>query len=200
MRQNFQQPAVRIEPLQQQEPTIQTQEQAFQAQGPVTQQQGSFTAFRPQQFEQQQQQQQQIPQQAQAFQVQLEPQGFPMKQFKPQQFAEQFEPQAQLDQSSALVNSINKPATDREPRRQLKDLSQMHHLSRVDALANLMNIAGSDWDLSVSIQENLVDGGKETDYLCPAPDGHFPDVDNCGVYFQCSGGVANKQKCPASLK
>jgi len=76
----------------------------------------------------------------------------------------------------------------------------MHHLSRVDALANLMNIAGSDWDLSVSIQENLVDGGKETDYDCPAPDGHFPDVDNCGVYFQCSGGVANKQKCPAGLK
>ena len=82
----------------------------------------------------------------------------------------------------------------------MTDLSKMHHLSKVDALAKLMDIAGSDWDLSVSIQENLVDGGKETDYVCPTPDGHFPDVDNCGVYYQCSGGVANKQKCPAGLK
>ena len=32
----------------------------------------------------------------------------------------------------------------------------MKHMSRNDALARLMDIAGSDWDLSSSIQENLV--------------------------------------------
>ena len=59
-------------------------------------------------------------------------------------------------QTETLFSSINKPATDREPRKQLSDPSKMKHMSRNDALARLMDIAGSDWDLSSSIQENLV--------------------------------------------
>ena len=50
-----------------------------------------------------------------------------------------------------------------------------------------MDIAGSDWDLSVSIQENLVNGGSEvSDYSCPTSEGHFPDTEKCNVYYQCA--------------
>ena len=90
----------------------------------------------------------------------------------------------------------------------------MKHMSRNDALARLMDIAGSDWDLSSSIQENLVSksnwsppiidaqvGGQgDTDYECPAPEGHFPDVDKCHVYYQCANGIATRQSCGAGLK
>ena len=101
-----------------------------------------------------------------------------------------------------MFSSINKPATDREPRKQLSDLSKMKHMSRNDALARLMDIAGSDWDLSVSIEQNLVGGAGEgsSDFDCPTPEGHFPDQERCHVYYQCSNGIANKQKCPAGLK
>ena len=77
----------------------------------------------------------------------------------------------------------------------------MNHMSRNDALARLMDIAGSDWDLSVSIEQNLVggsDGGSDFD--CPTPEGHFPDQERCHIYYQCSNGIANKQKCPSGLK
>ena len=79
-------------------------------------------------------------------------------QFQQDQFQQQLEPQTNLDprQTETLFSSINKPATDREPRRQLADPSKMNHLTRNDALARLMDIAGSDWDLSSTIQENLV--------------------------------------------
>ena len=105
-------------------------------------------------------------------------------------------------QTETLFSSINKPATDREPRKQLSDLSKMKHMSRNDALARLMDIAGSDWDLSVSIEQNLVGGAGEgsSDFDCPTPEGHFPDQERCHVYYQCSNGIANKQKCPAGLK
>jgi len=127
-----------------------------------------------------------------------------VSQFQPQKSATQLEPQANLDprgQTESLFSSINKPATDREPRRQLADPSKMNHLTRNDALARLMDIAGSDWDLSVSIEQNLVggsDGGSDFD--CPTPEGHFPDQERCHVYYQCSNGIANKQKCPSGLK
>jgi len=64
-----------------------------------------------------------------------------------------------------------------------------------------MDIAGSDWDLSVSIQENLVNGGSEvSDYSCPTSEGHFPDTEKCNVYYQCANGIATKQSCGAGLK
>jgi len=112
----------------------------------------------------------------------------------------QFEPQANLDPSNSLFTSINKPAAERAPRRQLTDLSKMKHMTRNDALARLMDIAGADWDLSVSIEKNLVGGPEKSNYECPTPEGHFPDMDKCHVYYQCSGGVATKQKCPSGLK
>ena len=48
----------------------------------------------------------------------------------------------------------------------------MKHMSRNDALARLMDIAGSDWDLSVSIEQNLVGGAGEgsSDFDCPTPE------------------------------
>ena len=76
----------------------------------------------------------------------------------------------------------------------------MNHLTRNDALARLMDIAGSDWDLSVSIEQNLVGGESGSDFDCPTPEGHFPDQERCHIYYQCSNGIANKQKCPSGLK
>lgn len=73
-------------------------------------------------------------------------------------------------------------------------------MSRKAALASLMVIAGSDWDLSQSIEQNLLAGPEKSDYSCPAPEGHFPDQKKCNVYYQCSGGVANKTTCPNGLK
>merc|ERR1712083_192709 len=123
-------------------------------------------------------------------------------QFQQDQFQQQLEPQTNLDprQTETLFSSINKPATDREPRRQLADPSKMNHLAKNDALARLMDIAGSDWDLSSTIQENLVGGQGDTDYDCRAPEGHFPDVDKCHVYYQCANGIATRQSCGAGLK
>ena len=148
--------------------------------------------------------------------TQLEPQQQQQQRFQQQ---DQLEPQANLDprgETESLFSSINKPATDREPRRQLADPSKMNHLTRNDALARLMDIAGSDWDLSSTIQENLVGkttrdqylillhpqvGGQgDTDYECPAPEGHFPDVNKCNVYYQCANGIATRQSCGAGLK
>ena len=111
-----------------------------------------------------------------------------------------FELQSSTDETESLLSSITKAAVEREPRRQLTDLSQMKHMSRKAALASLMVIAGSDWDLSQSIEQNLLAGPEKSDYSCPAPEGHFPDQKKCDVYYQCSGGVSNKQTCPKGLK
>merc|ERR1719350_1434047 len=148
-----------------------------------------FQDFQPQEQQFQPKQPQLQPQQQQRFQQQ-------------DQFQHQLEPQANLDprKTETLFSSINKPATDREPRRQLADPSKMNHLTRNDALARLMDIAGSDWDLSSTIQENLVGGQGDTDYDCPAPEGRFPDVDKCHVYYQCANGIATRQSCGAGLK
>ena len=45
-----------------------------------------------------------------------------------------------------------------------------------------------------------VGGQGDTDYECPAPEGHFPDVDKCHVYYQCANGIATRQSCGAGLK
>jgi hypothetical protein len=76
----------------------------------------------------------------------------------------------------------------------------MNHLSRNDALARLMDIAGSDWDLSLSIEKNLVSGPSSSNYACPTPEGHFPDTEKCNVYYQCANGMATKHSCGAGLK
>ena len=101
---------------------------------------------------------------------------------------QQLKSQPNTDKTESLLSSITKAAVEREPRRQLTDLSQMKHMLRKAALASLMAIAGSDWDLSQSIEQNLLAGPEKSDYSFPAPEGHCPDQQKCDVYYQCSGG------------
>jgi len=90
---------------------------------------------------------------------------------------------------------------DREVRKRLIDLSQMKHMSRGDGLARLLDIVGSDWDPSINIEKNLVNGGSETvNFNCPTPEGHFPDTKKCNVYYQCSNGTPTRQSCQQGLK
>ena len=103
-------------------------------------------------------------------------------------------------QTETLFSSITKPAVDRDTMKRLKDLSRMKPITRSEALARLMDIAGSDWDLSQSIHNNLAGGPKESDYKCPTPEGHFPDIKRCHVYYQCANGIATRQSCGAGLK
>jgi len=182
-----------------QQQQIQPQQQQFQTQHFQTQLQQE--RLPPVQMTEEQFQQFQAQQQ---FQLQQQQQFSQEAQFQPaQQFQSQgqsFEPQANIEQTETLFTSINKPAAERAPRRQLTDLSKMKHMTRNDALARLMDIAGADWDLSVSIEKNLVGGPEKSNYECPTPEGHFPDMDKCHVYYQCANGIATKQSCGAGLK
>ncbi|KAF7271212.1 hypothetical protein GWI33_015894 [Rhynchophorus ferrugineus] len=34
------------------------------------------------------------------------------------------------------------------------------------------------------------------DYICPEPDGYFPDSNDCGSFYECSFGIPFKVECP----
>ena len=180
----------RIQPQQQQQQTFQSTPQQFQSQN---------QQFHSEQQQFQLTQQRFQPRQPQQFQPQQQQFQSQQQQFQPQQ-QQLFEPQPDIEKTETLFSSINKAATDREPRRQMTNLSSMKHMSKNDALARLMDIAGSDWDLSHSIQENLVGGPEKSDYDCPASEGHFPDTKKCNVYYQCANSISTRHSCGAGLK
>jgi hypothetical protein len=65
------------------------------------------------------------------------------------------------------------------------------------ALKALYAIAGDDWDVAEGINKSLVKA--QHNFKCPAPEGHFPDPSNCGVYYQCAHGTSTQYECQAGL-
>ena len=72
-------------------------------------------------------------------------------------------------------------------------------MPKSDALQRLMAIAGDDWDMEIGIQKNLLDTSS-SNFICPGPEGHFPDPESCAVYYQCAQGTPHKHTCEAGLK
>ena len=68
---------------------------------------------------------------------------------------------------------------------------------RSSALENLLAIAGPDWDSNLHVSKAT---STVSDFKCPAVEGHFPDPEVCGVYYQCAGGTAHAQTCQPGLK
>jgi len=96
-----------------------------------------------------------------------------------------------------LFQSINQEAIDR-PIRKKQEVATHKTESKSAALAALVSIAGSDWDTNLHTTHTVLDTST-TDFSCPAISGHFPDTENCSVYYQCAGGVAHKHTCQQGL-
>jgi len=95
-----------------------------------------------------------------------------------------------------LFQTITQEAPDRPARTKLSEKS--YQIPKSDALQMLMAIAGDNWDAEIGIEKNLLDTASDN-YICPAPEGHFPDPDSCSVYFQCAQGNPHKRTCEPGL-
>lgn len=60
-----------------------------------------------------------------------------------------------------------------------------------------MAIAGDDWDSGANILQSL--NKAQVSFSCPAAEGHFPDPDDCSVYYQCAHGVPTRNSCQSDL-
>ena len=66
------------------------------------------------------------------------------------------------------------------------------------ALLKLMEIAGDDW----TDTKDDTRRGKETyrgQFECPVSEGHFPDPEDCSVYYQCAQGTPHRRQCEVGL-
>jgi len=99
----------------------------------------------------------------------------------------------------SLFESINQPAPDREVRTQLTDKSSRRQMPKSDALQQLMNIAGDNWEHKLLTGKDNLTAESATNFVCPGPEGHFPDPESCQVYYQCAQGTAHKHTCQAGL-
>lgn len=97
-----------------------------------------------------------------------------------------------------LFQTITKEAPDRPARKKLSETSKKHQIPKSDALQRLMAIAGDNWDAEIGIEKNLLDTASDN-FICPAPEGHFPDPTSCSVYFQCAQGTPHKRTCEPGL-
>ena len=73
-----------------------------------------------------------------------------------------------------------------------------HKAPKSAALKALYDIAGKDWDPSRRLDKSL--NAVLTKFKCPAAEGHFPDPEDCGVYYQCAHGASTRYDCTAGLK
>ena len=76
--------------------------------------------------------------------------------------------------------------------------SSRHKEPKSAALAALYDIAGDDWDSSKRLDKSLHAAAKK--FKCPGPEGHFPDPEDCSVYYQCAHGTSTQYTCQAGLK
>lgn len=97
-----------------------------------------------------------------------------------------------------LFQSITKDTPDRPVHKKLSQKSQKHKIPKSDALQNLMAIAGDNWDTEIGIEKNLLDTASNN-FICPGPEGHFPDPKSCSVYYQCAQGTPHKRTCSPGL-
>jgi len=99
-------------------------------------------------------------------------------------------PPRQLAKTAALTRGG--PAAN-----QIHEESHAKH-PKSAALKALYAIAGDDWDTSRNIEKSL--STAQSKFQCPASEGHFPDPDNCEVYYQCAHGTSTKYHCQGGLK
>jgi len=116
-----------------------------------------------------------------------------------EEFSQNMVPQTTPNQQS-LFQSINQMAPERPVHTKITDPSKMKHMAKKDALQLLIGIAGDDWDVELGIEQNLLDTSGKTDFICPSFEGHFPDPDQCSVYYQCSSGTPTKNTCQSGLQ
>jgi len=60
-----------------------------------------------------------------------------------------------------------------------------------------MAIAGKDWDAGANILQSL--NQAQVRFSCPAAEGHFPDPEDCSVYYQCAHSVPTRNACQSDL-
>jgi len=60
-----------------------------------------------------------------------------------------------------------------------------------------MAIAGKDWDAGANILQSL--NRAQVSFTCPAAEGHFPDEEDCSVYYQCAHSVPTRNSCQSDL-
>ena len=97
-----------------------------------------------------------------------------------------------------LFQTITQDAPDRPARKKLSKSSKKHQIPKSDALQRLMAIAGENWDAEIGIEKNLLETASDN-FICPAPEGHFPDPNSCSIYFQCAQGTPHKRTCEPGL-
>jgi hypothetical protein len=96
-----------------------------------------------------------------------------------------------------LFQTITQEALDRPAREKLSQKLPKHKVPKSDTLQRLMAIAGDDWDVEIGIEKNLLDTGSA--FICPGPEGHFPDPESCSVYYQCAQDTPHKRTCDTGL-
>ena len=81
----------------------------------------------------------------------------------------------------------------------------MKKMGKMDALKILMKIAGDHWERDLMMGSKAERGssstaGETVDFVCPASEGHFPDPEQCDVYYQCAGGAPHRYSCHSGLQ
>ena len=74
--------------------------------------------------------------------------------------------------------------------------------SKSAALLRLMEIAGDNWDTAAGETGNSIvrTRGHVTRFQCPESEGHFPDPEDCSVYYQCAQNTPHRRQCDTGLQ